>query len=41
MSQSVFPSIEAGEAWAGCTVALNRLAFVKGRARAVSMNEDC
>lgn len=41
MLQSVFPCIESGKAWAGGTVALNRLAFVKERMRAVSMNENC
>lgn len=39
--QSVFASVEAEEAWAGDTVALNRLAFVKGRVGAVPMNVDC
>ena len=41
MLQSVFASVEAEEAWAGDTVALNRLAFVKGRVGAVPMNVDC
>lgn len=39
--QSVFASVEAEEAWAGDTVALNRLAFVKGKVGAVPLNEDC